>query len=105
MDEDLKRDFSQFCENIGMNMTTAFVVFAKAAVKERRFPFEISDRPSYREAELRRTRNEARDALDAIRAERIANNEREWTLDEINAEIAAARRERHIRESKTSAAL
>lgn len=95
MDEDLKRDFSQFCENVGMNMTTAFVVFAKAAVKERRFPFEIGERSVYREAEERlRIRKDARDALNAIRAERIANNEREWTLEEINAEIDAVRRER-----------
>ena len=95
MDEDLKRDFSQFFDNVGMNMTTAFVVFAKAAVKERRFPFEIGERSVYREAEDRlRIRQDARDALAAIRAERIANNEREWTLDEINAEIDAVRRER-----------
>ena len=95
MDEDLKRDFSQFCENVGMNMTTAFVVFAKAAVKERRFPFEIGERSVYREAEDRlRIRQDAREALAAIRAERIANDEREWTLDEINAEIEAGRRER-----------
>ena len=95
MDEDLKRDFSQFCENVGMNMTTAFVVFAKAAVKERRFPFEIGERSVYREAEDRlRIRQDAREALAAIRAERIANDEREWTLDEINAEIEAVRRER-----------
>ena len=95
MDEDLKRDFSQFCENVGMNMTTAFVVFAKAAVKERRFPFEIGERSVYREAEDRlRIRQDAREALAAIRAERIANDEREWTLDEINAEIDAVRRER-----------
>ena len=95
MDEDLKRDFSQFCDNVGMNMTTAFVVFAKAAVKERRFPFEIGERSVYREAEDRlRIRQDARDALAAIRAERMANGEREWTLDEINAEIDAVRRER-----------
>ena len=94
MDEDLKRDFGQFCENVGMNMTTAFVVFAKATVRERRFPFEISERSVYHEAEERlRIRRDARDAINAIRAERIANNEREWTLDEINAEIDAVRRE------------
>ena len=33
MDDALKRDFSQFCENIGMTMSTAFVVFAKAALR------------------------------------------------------------------------
>ena len=43
MDEGLKRDFSQFCENIGMTMSTAFVVFAKAALRSRKIPFEIYD--------------------------------------------------------------
>lgn len=42
MDEDLKRQFDAFCSDIGMNMTTAFCVFAKTAVRERRIPFEIS---------------------------------------------------------------
>ncbi len=42
MDEDLKRQFSDFCSDIGMNMTTAFCVFAKKAVREQRIPFEVS---------------------------------------------------------------
>ena len=42
MDEELKRQFDAFCSDIGMSMTTAFCVFAKAAVRERRIPFEIS---------------------------------------------------------------
>ena len=32
MDEDLKKQFDAFCSDIGMNMTTAFCVFAKTAV-------------------------------------------------------------------------
>ncbi len=42
MDEDLKKQFDAFCSDIGMNMTTAFCVFAKTAVRQRRIPFEIS---------------------------------------------------------------
>lgn len=42
MDEDLKKQFDAFCSDIGMSMTTAFCVFAKKAVRERRIPFEIS---------------------------------------------------------------
>ena len=41
MDEDLKKQFESFCSDIGMSMTTAFCVFAKTAVRERRIPFEI----------------------------------------------------------------
>lgn len=42
MDADLKKQFEAFCSDIGMSMTTAFCVFAKMAVRERRIPFEIT---------------------------------------------------------------
>ena len=42
IDEDLKREYDNFCSDIGMSMTTAFCVFAKKAVRERRIPFEIT---------------------------------------------------------------
>lgn len=41
MDENLKKQFDAFCSEIGMSMTTAFCVFAKTVVRERRIPFEI----------------------------------------------------------------
>ena len=41
MDEDLKRQFDALCEEFGMNTTTAFNIFARAVVRERRIPFEI----------------------------------------------------------------
>lgn len=41
MDEDLKRQFDAFCSDIGMNMTTAFSIFAKTVVREQRIPFEL----------------------------------------------------------------
>ena len=37
-----KKQFEAFCSDIGMSMTTAFCVFAKKAVRERRIPFEIT---------------------------------------------------------------
>lgn len=42
MDEELKQQFDAFCSDIGMSMTTAFCVFAKKAVRERKIPFEIT---------------------------------------------------------------
>lgn len=58
IDEDLKKQFDEFCSDIGMSMTTAFCVFAKAAVRERRIPFEISADcdPFYSPANLARLR-------------------------------------------------
>lgn len=42
MDEDLKKQFDAFCSDVGMNMTTAFCIFAKAVVRQHKIPFEIS---------------------------------------------------------------
>ena len=42
MDETLKKQFDSLCSDFGMNATTAFNIFAKAVVRERRIPFEIS---------------------------------------------------------------
>lgn len=41
MDEDFKKQFDNFCSDVGMSMTTAFCIFAKTVVRERRIPFEI----------------------------------------------------------------
>ena len=47
MDEELKKQFDAFCSDVGMNMTTAFCIFAKTVVRERRIPFEIkADEPN-----------------------------------------------------------
>ena len=53
MDAELKKQFEAFCSDIGMSMTTAFCVFAKKAVRERRIPFEITADPFYSEANMR----------------------------------------------------
>ena len=42
MDADLKADFEQFCSEIGLSMSAAMNVFAKAAVRQQRIPFEVS---------------------------------------------------------------
>lgn len=54
MDEELKKQFDQFCSNIGMSMTTAICVFAKKAVKEQKIPFEITADPFYSSANIER---------------------------------------------------
>ena len=47
MDSDLKRQFEQFCADMGMTVTTAFTIFAKKAVREYRIPFEVgAERPN-----------------------------------------------------------
>ena len=41
MDAELKRQFEEFCADVGMSMTTAFTVFAKKTVRENRNPFSV----------------------------------------------------------------
>ena len=56
MDDQLKREFDAVCNELGMSMTTAFTVFAKKVISERRIPFEISDDtdPFYNPANIAR---------------------------------------------------
>lgn len=42
MDENLKRSMEQLCEELGMNLTTAFTIFAKKMTRENRIPFDVS---------------------------------------------------------------
>ncbi len=41
MDEGLKKQFDALCADFGMNASTAFNVFARAVVRERKIPFDI----------------------------------------------------------------
>lgn len=42
MDDDLKANMEGLCRELGMNMTTAFTVFARKMCRERRIPFDVS---------------------------------------------------------------
>ena len=42
MDEQLKKQFDHLCSELGMNMTTAITIFAKAMVRQRGIPFDVS---------------------------------------------------------------
>jgi DNA-damage-inducible protein J len=47
MDEDLKKSMERTCKALGMNMSTAFTIFAKKMSREQRIPFEVSVDPFY----------------------------------------------------------
>ena len=36
-----KKGFEQFCNNVGMNVSTAINMFIKAVLREQRLPFEV----------------------------------------------------------------
>ena len=52
MDEDLKKSMEHTCQMLGMNMTTAFTIFAKKMSREQRIPFEVSIDPFYSERNM-----------------------------------------------------
>ena len=85
MDEKLKTEFETLCNTFGMNMSTAINVFARAVVKERKIPFEIS-------AEYDSTTLEALNAFYAIRKRAQENGLSSMTMEEIDEEISRARK-------------
>ena len=100
MDEDLKRDFSDFCNSVGMSMTTAINVFARAVVRERRIPFEVSsatvpqfvaERRAFYDASGRTVAGRMLNTMQQLSADAARAGASEMSLDEINAEIDAAR--------------
>lgn len=42
IDDELKKQAEELFNELGMNMTTAFTIFAKQAVREQRIPFNIT---------------------------------------------------------------
>jgi len=42
MDAQLKKQFEEFCSNVGLTMSTAINVFAKTSVRQQKIPFEIT---------------------------------------------------------------
>ena len=54
MDSDVKKQLDDFCAQVGMNTTVAFNLFARAVLRERRLPFEITTEtdPFYSESNI-----------------------------------------------------
>ena len=89
IDEETKRDFDIFCENVGINITTAFNMFIKATLRARELPFQITDiEPQYL------ARKELYEAFRAAQIQSVINGTDKMTMEEIDAEIAAYRREK-----------
>ena len=79
VDEDIKRRFEEFCNDVGLNMSVAVNLFIRASLRERRIPFQIeSPAPS--------------NGLTLLREMRAQAEERGFLTDEeIEAEIQAAK--------------
>lgn len=91
IDDDLKRDCDEVFAELGLTMTSALTVFLRQVVRTRTIPFIIGERHPAAEQESRKLDGRRFwEIFERGRAERFAKGEREWTMDEINAEIAEA---------------
>ena len=58
LDDDLKNELDEMCEEMGLNLTTFFMLYAKKAIRDRKIPFEIAAPrdPFYSESNMKRLR-------------------------------------------------
>lgn len=42
LDDEMKQQLDIMCDEMGMNITTFFMIYAKKALRDRRIPFEIA---------------------------------------------------------------
>ena len=101
IDDELKQNCEAVFDDLGISMSGAITLFLRQVVKQRGIPFAITcnrvacGAPAPVSAVDSGTM--AMRAMERFRAGRAAKGEREWSMDEIDAEIAAARRERRER--------
>ena len=98
IDRELKNEADEMFNALGMNLTTAITVFVRQAVRQKKIPFEVSLCPES-------------DSKSTSMRNAVAASERIWlnsvkagtdnmTMEDIDAEIAAARTERKSRGAK-----
>lgn len=87
VDKNLKNNFDALCEDFGLSITSAFTIFMKAVVRERKIPFEIeSEKPSSNIQIYM-------DNLMAMRESALKYGIQDMSLDDINKEINESRKE------------
>lgn len=93
MDEETKEDFEIFCQNVGINITTAFNMFVKATLRTRELPFIVTDIQT-KDSIL----TKGKKAFHAAQKNSILNGTSNITIEEIDAEIEEYRREKSTKE-------
>jgi len=100
IDDDLKRDCEAIFDDLGLSMSGAITLFLKQVARQRAIPFVLScdkiPAVGYFTPKMPTIQERASTAM-RYAAQMRDTNDREWTLDEINAEIAASRKERRER--------
>lgn len=85
LDADLKAEFDKLCEEFGMSANTAFNIYVKTVVRQRRIPFLIETDP------IDEVTERGRRAFWEIRRMAAENGTAGMSLEEINEEIRLAR--------------
>lgn len=93
IEEDLASQAAKIYEELGMDLETAVQIFLNRSVKEKGLPFGMSLTET-KTAKIERGIQAIRSMQEKAEKLGLSN----MTLDEINAEIAAARAERRARE-------
>lgn len=78
-DDEMKRQLDEMCDEMGMNLTTFFMIYAKKALRDRRIPFDIvapAD-PFYSDANIERIKR----ASQQVKEGKVVTK----TIDELEA--------------------
>lgn len=86
IDKKTKNEASKIYNELGIDLSTALRTFLRRSIKENGYPFDMKIKRKYDEDAIK--------ALSSIQAEAKINGTSNMTLDEINKEINAARRDR-----------
>ena len=79
LDNETKKEFNEFCEEIGINLTTAINMFIKKVIREQRIPFELSlNKPNL---ETLQAIQESEDILNGIKKVKSFNSVEELFED------------------------
>lgn len=84
----LKNSAAKLFDNLGLDMTTAIKIFLKKCLQEGGIPFDV------RQSKAEAGTTDGMQAFLALRRQAEENGIADMSLDEINAEIRAARKER-----------
>jgi len=88
MEADTKKRFDDLCKDFGMSANTAFNIFARTVVKQRRIPFELE---SEEEVEQKLAASRFGLLMDELRADAQRRGVEEMSLEEINDLIRETR--------------
>jgi DNA-damage-inducible protein J len=94
IDEETKKQFDEFCDNVGMNITTAFNMFIRATLRSRQLPFVVTDMEIQEPKKRKVSREALKEAFVAAQKQSVLNGTDHMTMDEIDEVIAEARLEK-----------